>query len=115
MFETLSLNTKKNPDQATPTQLQHRMSLFSAEFCHTLCLPTHSLSPQLCSRLTSTRLFSEVSPILTDSLYTIHHHLIKPVTAIYCLLSPVPRTQTLCGQGHACSVHRGITSAYSTI
>ena len=31
------------------------------------------------------------------------------------LLSPVLRTQTLCGQGHACSVHRGITSAYSTI
>lgn len=31
---------------------------------------------------------------------------------VYCLLF---RGSRLCGQGHACSVHRGITSAYSTI
>ena len=37
------------------------------------------------------RLFSEVSCILTDSLYTNHHHLIKPVTAIYCLPFRGPR------------------------
>ena len=35
------------------------------------------------------------------------------VTVIHCLLSPF-RGSRLCGQGHAGSVHRGITRAYST-